>query len=569
MQIDPRDTHVRKGEGFDVAIALADVNDLGGVGLKLLFDKNTLRAETVTAGSLFVETGDIFFEQIDNEDGFVLINAVKWEQGNGTGTIGSISFTCLSSNPEGSLTLSEVRLLTYSTPTTDIEVSTITPGYVHPYPLEYFKLAATGTFKVGVSSSINIIAFDRYGTVAEGYNGTINLTVDNGTISPASVTGVKDGSLTAKITLTKSGTTTITAKDSAGTQTGTVTIYVIQGTPTTLFIQPATATLTADDSLTFYTFVGDNSGNTWTVTSNFSENDPIGTMSANIYYPGKPGTWTITANYNSLMATATVNVTLGLPIAFFIQPATATIATDGSLTFAAFIKDMNGNTQTVIATFTANEGTMSANTYYPGKPGTWTITATYTTFIAQATVVVYGKLATFTIGAIGNQIVGIAFPITISALTDQGEPAYTTASLTTTSGTILISVNGTYMGYVTIDKDGTASITVSSGTISATSNLFFVEKLFLPKSLDDIRVWPNPYRSDKSSDPFIVFELPKGCHLYIYTISGRLIREFENTLSRTKWMLDNQDGEYVSSGMYIYLIEHGGRKVTGDVGVIR
>ncbi|MDI6751637.1 MAG: hypothetical protein QME07_02105 [bacterium] len=572
LQIEPEHTYIRKGEGFDVAILLEDVNDLGGVSLKLLFDKKSLRAETVTVGSLLNNTNDIFLEQIENEEGWVSINAGKWEPGNGTGTIGSISFTCLATNPEGSLTLSEVRLITYSTPTTDIEV-TIRPGYVHPYPLEYFKITAPSTFTAGLPSSINITAFDKYGTVACGYNGTITLTVDNGTVSPASIR-LAEGSLTAGITLTKSGTTTITARDSATPQTGTATTYVTRGSASALFIQPASATLTSDDSLAFITFAGDNSGNTWTVASTFTENDPIGTMSANIYYPGKVGTWAITATYNSLSATATVNVTYGSAVTLFIQPASATITTDDSLAFSAFTSDNDGNTQTVTgsATFTANEGTMSTNTYYPGKIGTWTITATYTTFMAQATITVFGKLYSFGIGAIGNQIVGIAFPITISALTKQGDPAYTLISLTDRSGTIhptLMLVNGTYTGYVTIGSQGTTSITVSSGTISATSNPFFVENLFLPKGLDDIRVWPNPYRSDKSSDPFIVFELPDGCHLSIYTISGRLIREFEKTLGRTKWMLDNQDGKPVSSGMYIYLIEQAGRKVTGEIGVIR
>ncbi|MEK9150380.1 MAG: hypothetical protein AAB267_10105, partial [Candidatus Desantisbacteria bacterium] len=93
MRIDPRDTYIRKAEGFDVVILLEDVNDLGGVGLKLLFDKKSLRVETVTAGSLL--EGDIFLEQIENEEGWISINAGKWEPGYGTGTIGSISFTCL------------------------------------------------------------------------------------------------------------------------------------------------------------------------------------------------------------------------------------------------------------------------------------------------------------------------------------------------------------------------------------------------------------------------------------------------------------------------------------------
>ncbi|MFH0775233.1 MAG: cohesin domain-containing protein [bacterium] len=574
IQIKPETVCIRKGGTFTVDVIVGSVEDLGGANLILNFDPNKIKViATPTVGSLLTEMG---WMEPEIGDGYVKVSGVRFPPTgtSGTGSIAEdIIFEAKAGDPTSYLTFDLIQLIHFPDYET-ITVDYIGSSSIFAYPLSHFNLIASSTAIAGLPFNLIIAPIDIEGSPSLAYQGTVNLTVDNGSISPASISGFSEGSLTTNITLTKSGTTTITAKNLMGTQTGTATVYVIPGSPTAFSLQPQAASLTSDDSLAFTTFIKDSNGNTWTVASAFIENDPIGTMTANTYYPGKVGTWTITATYTTFSATATIYVTQGSSIAFSLQPQAASLTIDDSLAFIAFVRDNDGNTQTVTGsvTFTTNGGTMTANVYYPGKAGTWTITATYTTFMAQAIVVVCGRLASLAIGVIGDQITNVSFPITISASDNKGEPIWTGATLTDTSGTIhpiLITVPGTYTGYVTIAKPGTTSITVLSGTISATSNPFFVENVFLPTGLDDIRVWPNPYRSDRSSDQFIVFELPSGCHLCIYTISGRLIREFEKTAGRVKWMLDNQDGEPVSSGMYIYLIEQAGRKVTGEVGVIK
>ncbi|MEW6680382.1 MAG: T9SS type A sorting domain-containing protein [bacterium] len=85
------------------------------------------------------------------------------------------------------------------------------------------------------------------------------------------------------------------------------------------------------------------------------------------------------------------------------------------------------------------------------------------------------------------------------------------------------------------------------------------------------KVYPNPYRADKERNrPYIVFEIPDGSDILIYTISGILIKEFRDAIGPVFWMLDNQANKPVSSGMYIYEIKNkDGRKAKGKVGVVK
>ncbi|MEW6482365.1 MAG: hypothetical protein AB1397_05120 [bacterium] len=122
---------------------------------------------------------------------------------------------------------------------------------------------------------------------------------------------------------------------------------------------------------------------------------------------------------------------------------------------------------------------------------------------------------------------------------------------------------------------------LSFGTITLLKSDFITEipisravngKIF-PYFIDfpSLKVYPNPYRADKERDrPYIVFEIPDGSDILIYTISGILIKEFRDVIGPVFWMLDNQANKPVSSGMYIYEIKNkDGRKAKGKVGVIR
>gem|GEM_PF-6771803 len=90
------------------------------------------------------------------------------------------------------------------------------------------------------------------------------------------------------------------------------------------------------------------------------------------------------------------------------------------------------------------------------------------------------------------------------------------------------------------------------------------------KELGNVLIYPNPWRGDRDYEkPYIEFEMPRDSRLSIYTISGRLINEFESPSGFVKWKLDDKNGGPVSSGIYIYWIRSGDKKKIGKLGVIR
>lgn len=124
----------------------------------------------------------------------------------------------------------------------------------------------------------------------------------------------------------------------------------------------------------------------------------------------------------------------------------------------------------------------------------------------------------------------------------------------------------------------TGSLTISSVILAHLQGTITIDKIeganiySFPsvKSLDGIYVYPNPWRIDRDRQmPYIEFILPKYSDLSIYTISGRLVREFKNTKEPVKWMLNDSDGNMISSGMYIYLVKNKDKRKIGKVGVIR
>ncbi|MFH0828992.1 MAG: hypothetical protein V1907_02315 [Candidatus Kerfeldbacteria bacterium] len=78
-------------------------------------------------------------------------------------------------------------------------------------------------------------------------------------------------------------------------------------------ISPATVELSAGSSKAFTSQGQDASGATtdFTVNTVFTTTDPLGTVLAATYSPGKAGSWVVTATYNDLSADAQVTVTPG------------------------------------------------------------------------------------------------------------------------------------------------------------------------------------------------------------------------------------------------------------------
>ncbi len=89
----------------------------------------------------------------------------------------------------------------------------------------------------------------------------------------------------------------------------------------------------------------------------------------------------------------------------------------------------------------------------------------------------------------------------------------------------------------------------------------------LNNEIENVKVFPNPYYGGtrletNPDDRFIYFSnLPKACTIFIYTLSGVLIRKIirdatDPRNSLEKWNLRNQDNNLVASGMYIAVIDN-------------
>jgi len=91
-------------------------------------------------------------------------------------------------------------------------------------------------------------------------------------------------------------------------------------------------------------------------------------------------------------------------------------------------------------------------------------------------------------------------------------------------------------------------------------------------SFADIRVYPNPWRQDQHSDIGVTFDnLPGGSTVKIFTLSGHAVQTLHAVSTGVvEWNLQNDSGERVASGIYLYLIKDpAGNKTRGKFAVIR
>ncbi len=72
--------------------------------------------------------------------------------------------------------------------------------------------------------------------------------------------------------------------------------------------------------------------------------------------------------------------------------------------------------------------------------------------------------------------------------------------------------------------------------------------------LKNVKVYPNPWKSDTSVDKIAFANLTENSNIKIYGVNGSLI--FEKVINNIEYLFDlkNTDGEEISAGVYIYLI---------------
>src|SRR5262249_37106364 len=91
--------------------------------------------------------------------------------------------------------------------------------------------------------------------------------------------------------------------------------------------------------------------------------------------------------------------------------------------------------------------------------------------------------------------------------------------------------------------------------------------------LSGVRVFPNPWRSDKHAGKNVTFDhLTLGSTIKIFTVSGHLARKLssDDGTASASWDLTNDSGDKVASGIYVYLItDSTGAKAKGKLAIIK
>lgn len=110
--------------------------------------------------------------------------------------------------------------------------------------------------------------------------------------------------------------------------------------------------------------------------------------------------------------------------------------------------------------------------------------------------------------------------------------------------------------------------------------------IFASAAVAEIKVYPNPWvpedargnRGDLTASGAIKFQgLPtQDGEIRIYTVTGSMVKLIDFTAVQAAatpvavtWDGKNSDGEYVASGVYLWVVKSGGTTKTGKVVVIR
>lgn len=114
-------------------------------------------------------------------------------------------------------------------------------------------------------------------------------------------------------------------------------------------------------------------------------------------------------------------------------------------------------------------------------------------------------------------------------------------------------------------------VTVSRSGASANAKTATAYVTLVSADLDGIKVYPNPWRADRHSSQDVLFDnLSLGTTIKIFTISGHRVQEISATGSQARWNRQNDSGQTVASGIYIYLAEDSsGAQKKGKIAIIK
>jgi hypothetical protein len=92
-------------------------------------------------------------------------------------------------------------------------------------------------------------------------------------------------------------------------------------------------------------------------------------------------------------------------------------------------------------------------------------------------------------------------------------------------------------------------------------------------TINDAYVFPNPYKGNGAGgQPGVLFAaLPAQATIRIFTIQGLQVRKLDhrNSSGATRWDMNNDKGQAVAGGVYLYTIESNGQTVRGKLAILR
>jgi subtilisin family serine protease/protocatechuate 3,4-dioxygenase beta subunit len=374
---------------------------------------------------------------------------------------------------------------------------TFTPGA----PANLALAAAPSTLTVGSLSALTATATDQFGNPVA--NGTVvSFTTNLGIVSP--ITRVTtNGVATATLSSTVAGLATVTATVGGVSVTKLVTFTA--GPPANLALVAAPSTLPVGSLSALTATVTDQFGNpvangtVVSFTTNLGSVSPITRVTTNGVATATlsstlPGTAVVTATVGSLSTTAQVTFTPGAPANLALAAAPSTLPVGNLSMLTATVTDQFGNpvANGTVVSFTTNLGSVSPITRVTTN-GVATATLSSTVAgLATVTATVGGLSATaqvtFTPGPPANLALAAApstLPVgnlsTLTAtVTDQfGNPVVSgivlsfSTSLGSASPITRVTTNGVATATLSSTLPGTAVVTATVGSLSATAQVTF------------------------------------------------------------------------------------------------
>jgi len=142
----------------------------------------------------------------------------------------------------------------------------------------------------------------------------------------------------------------------------------------------------------------------------------------------------------------------------------------------------------------------------------------------------------------------------------------------TNPGPITVSRPGLQLSLANLGLQiGTYQLRVHGVTGSVQSADSIKTLTIVSSTLSNLRVYPNPWRSDRDADVGITFDsLTPGATIKIFDMAAHWVRTLDATSNSISWDRRNDSGDWVASGLYLYLVtDNQGGKARGKLTLIK